>query len=513
MSKIVSRDTARIKRGIDAVADAVRVTIGPRGKNVVIANGLHPIIANDGGRISKEISLKDPIEDVGASLIKEVIQKTSDDVGGGRTASAIITQSAITEGLNLTQKGFNANALKRGMELAVQDIVKEIEQHSKPVKDKDLEHIATISTESEALGQEIAQVVNNLGKDSVVTVEQSNTFGLSTEYADGLRFDRGYISPYMATNERLEAEYEDIPVLIVDKKVSLFKEIQPTIEKLVQEGKKNLLIIAEDFEGEALNVCVLAKLQGRFNTLVIKTPGVGDMKKFCLEDLEALTEAKRVDEHDKDGKLGRAKKVISHKDHTVIQGTGDVHSWIITLQTRQALSENKWEKDQYQERIAKLSNGIAVIKVGASSETEVKYLKLKIEDGVNEAKRALESGIVVGGNAVFINALKNLKPRELSPDESLGYELVKRAAEAPLRQIVENGNSKPDIVIDTLLRSKSGTIGYNSLTDEVVADMFVAGIVDATKVAVTVLQNAISAAAMFLSVDTIIANEPEKDND
>src|SRR3990167_7500699 len=407
MSKIVSRETDKLKKGLDIVADAVKITIGPRGKNVAIDNGLHPIIANDGGRIAKEIVLKDPLENMGASIIKEVIQKTSEDVGGGRTASAIITQALVNEGFKLVNRGFNPNLLKKGMQLAIRDICAELDKMAKPVKGK-LKEVATISTESEELGKVIAETIEKVGIDSVVTVEESQTFGITSEIAEGLKFDKGYISPYMITNERLEAEYKDISVLITDKKLSFFKDLQPIFDGLIKKGEKDLLIIAEDLEGEALDVSVVAKLKRRFNTLAIKTPGVGDNKKFCIEDLCALTGAELWKEQQKEVKLGKDKKVLSTKDKTIIRGTGDIKTWITTLKVRMDMTENVWEIDQYRERIAKLKNGIAVIKVGASSQDEVKYLKLKIEDGVNETKRALEEGIVMGGNVAFIHARRNI---------------------------------------------------------------------------------------------------------
>lgn len=503
MSKIISNNIDKLKKGLDAVADAVKVTIGPRGKNVIIENGTHPIIANDGGRIAKEITLKDPIENMGAMLIKEVVQKTSDDVGGGRTASAIITQALVSEGLKLVNKGFNANLLKKGMNLAVKDIIEQLDKMAKPVKGK-LKEVATISTESEELGKVIAETIEKIGSDGIVTVEESNSFGITSEIAEGLKFDKGYVSPYMITNERQEAEYKDISVLITDKKLSFFKDIQPIFDSLIKKGKKDLLIIAEDLEGEALNVAVVAKLKGQFNTLAIKTPGIGDNKKFCVEDLCALTGAELWTEMN-EPKLGKVKKVLSKKDSTIILG-GDVKTWITTLKTRRELTENKWEKDQFNERIAKLQNGIAVIKVGANSESEIKYLKLKIEDGVNETKRALEEGIVMGGNCAFIHATKTIS-RGLSEEVELGYEIVKKAIEAPLRQIVENSNGSPDVIIDKIKESDSLTVGYNSLDNIVVDDMYALGIIDAVKVTKTVLQNAVSTASMFLSIELSISEE------
>lgn len=491
MPKVINLSTAQLeqKKGIDKAVNLIKITIGPRGKNVSLSNG---DIVNDGKRIAEDILLKDPQENKGATKVRNLVRKISTDVGGGRTATAILYQSLITQGMNLLERGYNFNLVKKGMDLAVKDITAELTKMAKPVKGK-LKQIATISTESTELGTVIADTIDKVGLDSVVTVEESNTFGITSEIADGLKFDKGYISPFMITNERQESEYKDISVLITDRKLSFFKDLQPIFDALVKKGKKDLLIIAEDMEGEALNVSVIAKLKGQFNTLAIKTPGVGDMKKFTLEDLCALTGAEVWTEYN-EPVLGKAKKVVSTKDSTVLFG-GDVNTWITTLKTRRELSENVWEKDQYNERIAKLTNGIAVIKVGASSEDEVKYLKLKIEDGVNETKRALEEGIVMGGNVAFIHAIKSLKK-----DKSDGYNIVINSLEAPLRQIVENGGGSPDVVINEIKFADNLTKGYNSLDNEVVDDMYTLGIIDPVKVVKAVLEYSVNAASIFLSI-------------
>lgn len=511
MSKIVEfTPIEKLQRGLNIVADAVKVTIGPKGKNVIIEQGLKPLITNDGGVIAREIVLKDPIENMGASIIKEVVQRTSEDVGGGRTASAILTQALFNEGISLISKGSNVNRLKDGMKQAVLDINAQLDTLAVPVEDK-LEQVATISTESAELGKVIADTVGKIGKDGVVTVEESNTFGITSEIAEGLKFDKGYISPYMATNERMEAEYEDVSVLVTERKVSLFKDIKPTIDNLMAQGRNKLIVIAEDIDGEALNVLVLSKLKGIFNTLAIKAPSFGDNKKACLEDLAQLTGATVWTEHN-DVVLGTAKKIISTKDSTVIiGGGGDLQTWLTTLKTRKELSENKWEKDQYVERIAKLSNGIAVIKVGASSETELKYLKLKIEDGVNETKRALEEGVVVGGDIAFLNARKHIKvPDASDKDFNQGYMLVLNAIGAPAKQIITNANGDIAVLAD-ITNDESVTIGYNALTNSIVTDMFKEGIIDAVKVPKTALQNAVGAVSMALSTVVAIAEEVKVD--
>ena len=449
MSKIISYQAKQKQlEGIKKVVDLMAITIGPRGKNVCLTNGT---IVNDGKHIAEDITLKDSIENKGAVRVRNLVRKISTDVGGGRTACAILFKELCQTGLNLLERGFNGNLIKKGMNLAMKDITAELDKMAKPVENH-LKEVATISTESEELGEVIAKTIEKVGLDSVVTVEESNSFGITSEIAEGLKFDRGYISPYMITNERQEAEYKDISVLVTDRKLSFFKDLQPIFDSLIKKGKKDLLIIAEDLEGEALNVCVIAKLKGQFNTLALKTPGVGDNKKFTNEDLCALTGAELWTEHQKEVKLGKAKKVLSTKDKTIIQSTGDIKTWITTLKTRRELTDNKWEQDQYNERIAKLQNGIAVIKVGASSEDEVKYLKLKIEDGVNETKRALEEGIVMGGNVAFIHA-KHKGFSDLMGGEQMGYNIVIKSLEAPLKQIVENSNGSPDVVINKIRES------------------------------------------------------------
>ncbi len=499
MPKVTSFTTDKIKKGIDTTIDVMKITIGPRGKNVSLSNGE---IVNDGGRIANDIQLKDHTENKGADSVRLLVRKTSEEVGGGRTATGIIYQELTTEGLKLINKGSNVNLLKQGMKAAVENITKNLEENAQKVKGvKDLEKVARISTEDESLGTVIAETIDKIGADGIFTVEESNTFGVSAVIEEGLKCNQGYVSPYMVTNDRMEAEYTDIPVFIADKKISFFKEIKDILETLTKENKNSLLVIADDFEGEALNISVLAKLKGHFNLLAIKTPGVGDMKSFTREDLAALTGAEVGTELNKfQVKLGSAKKVIARKDHTVIIGSGDIKTWITTLKTRSELSENKWEKDQYAERIAKLQNGIAVFKVGSSSEKEVKYLKLKIEDGANETKRALEEGIVCGGDVAFINASKTLKTAPGHDEYAQGYNLVLQAIEAPLRQIIVNADGREQVVINTIKSSESATIGYNALTNEIVEDMFKEGIIDALKVSKTVLRNAVTEASIFLSI-------------
>lgn len=511
MAKVITLDKSKHKQlqGITKAVDIMAITIGPRGGNVCLTNG---DIVNDGKRIADDIILKDPIENKGATKVRNLVRKISTDVGGGRTACAILYRELCQTGLNLLERGFNGNLIKKGMELAAKDISAELDKMSKPAKGH-LEQIATISTESAELGKVIAETIEKVGLDSVVTVEEAQSFGVSSDIADGLKFDKGYLSPYMITDaDRLEATYKEIPVLILDNKINDFGELKPLLDKLLKDGKKELFIIAEDIDESVLRILAFGKFNGLFKVLAIKTPGVGDMKKFCLEDLAALTGAEVIkDLKTKEIKLGYAKKVLSTKNSTTIFSSADIKTWITTLKMRQELAENKWEKDQYKERIAKLQNGIAVIKVGASSDDEVKYLKLKIEDGVNETKRALEEGVVMGGNVAFIQATKEQLRGPGANEIAMGTQIVLKALEAPLRQIVENSNGSPDVVINEINTSKSLTTGYNALDNEVVDDMYALGIIDAVKVVKSVLQYAVTEAAIFLTIGGDISEELKED--
>ena len=505
MSKIITHSKQKQIDGISEVVGLMALTIGPRGKNVSLSNG---DTVNDGKRIAEDIQFKDPQKNKGAVKVLKLVKKISTDVGGGRTATAILYNELIKVGMDLLNRGFNFNEMKKGMRIAVQDIHRELDKMSQSAKGK-LEQIATISTESEKLGKVIANTIKKVGLDSVVTVEESQSFGISSEIADGLKFDKGYLSPYMVTdNERLEAEYKDMSVLIFDGKIGDFGQIKPLIDQLIKENKKELFVIAEDIDESVLRFFAVGKFQGFFKALAIKTPGIGDMKKFILEDLCALTGAEVTkDLLSKEIKLGYVKKVVSTKDHTTIFSVADIKTWITTLKTRSELTDNVWEKDQFKERIAKLQNGIAVIKVGASSEDEVKYLKLKIEDGVNETKRALESGIVMGGNVAFIHASKGLVASPHNKDYEAGYSIVLKAINAPLKQIIENGGGKPDEVIYQISTHNNLTAGYNSLDNTIAEDMYVLEIVDATKVVKTVLEYAVNEAILFLSIGGDISEE------
>ena len=505
MSKIISFSKQKQIDEINEIVNLMRITIGPRGKNVSLSNG---DTVNDGRRIADDAQ-----PSKGAKKVQNLVRKISTDVGGGRTATAILYQELIKVGMDLLNRGFNFNQLKKGMLLAVKDIHEQLDKMSVPVKNK-LVEVATISTESEELGKVIANTIKKVGVDSVVTVEESQAFGITSEIADGLKFDKGYLSPYMITDSvKLEAVYKDVPVLILDNKIGDFVQIKPLLDKLAKDGQKELFIIAEDVDESVLRFFAFLKFNGANKVLAIKTPGIGDNKKFCIEDLCALTGAEVLtDLKSKEIKLGYLKKVVSKKDSTILFSSADIKTWITTLKTRSELTENVWEKDQFKERIAKLQNGIAVIKVGASSEDEVKYLKLKIEDGVNETKRALEGGIVMGGNVAFINAMKGLEPKSLPNEQVMGYNIVIKALQAPLRQIVLNGEGQPDVVMHVIMNSKSLTIGYNSLDNAIVEDMYASNIIDATKVVKTVLEYAVNEAILLLSIGGDISEELKDEN-
>jgi chaperonin GroEL len=500
-----------LMNGLDTVANAVKITIGPKGRNVVIEQGQTPIIANDGGMIAKYIQLKNPIENMGAQIIKDVIQKTSEKVGGGRTASAILTQAIVQEGIVALNKGMNMTFLKKGMHEAIKDITSGLKEIAKSVATpEEIKQIATISTESEELGILIADVINKVGKDCNVTYEDSQVIGVTSTIEDGVKFDKGWISPYMINSpERMEAEYKDIPVLITEKKISIYKELYPVIQKIVAQNRNSLVVICEDLDGEALNNSIIMKLKGGFNILAIKIPGFSDKKEW-LEDIALITGgtiATSVNPKLEEVTLGEIKKIVSSKDSTLILGTQDTSEKVKELAILKENSKSAYDKEKLTNRMAILSGSVAVIKVGAPTDSELKYLKLKIEDGVNEAKRALEEGIVIGGNCAFIQVVKKLRKKDGIDDESIGYNIVLKAVEAPLRQIVENCGISPDVVIDRLLE---GNFGFNALTNESNVDMFECGIIDAVKVTRTVLENAVSAAGIFLTIEVSIHEETDE---
>jgi chaperonin GroEL len=523
-----------LKRGIDQVADVVKVTIGPKGRNVVLDKSYGgPTITNDGVSIAKEITLKNKFENMGAEIIKEVASKTNDVAGDGTTTSVILAQAVIGEGMKNMKKGHNVMGIRSGMEAATKDIVLELKNLSKQINKKDeIRQVATVSAESEEIGKIIADTIDKVGKDGVVTVEESPTFGVQSEVVEGMEFDKGYISAYMVTNtDRMEAEYKDVPVLVTDKKISAIKDILPLLEKIAQTGKKDLVIIADDVDGEALTTFILNKLRGGFNILAVKAPGYGDRKKEQLQDLAIVLGAEVVSselglslETVGLNVLGRAARIISKKESTVIvDGKGkksQIDARVRELKKQKEGTKSKFDVEKIEERIAKLSGGVAVIRVGAATETEMKYLKLKIEDAVNATKAAIAEGIVTGGGSALVKASqivlgKFQKSENSDSDFKTGYMTVLSACDVPLRQIAINGGKGDGKKIITELKTRFSqkgkeNSGYDARGDIFVDDMFKAGIIDPVKVTRTGLENAVSASAILLTTEVAVTEEPEE---
>lgn len=518
----------KLKVGVDTVANAVKVTLGPRGRNVILDKGYGgPTVTNDGVSIAKEISLKDKFENMGAEIVKEVANKTNELAGDGTTTATVLTQALFTEGLKQTTMGLNAMAVRNGMEHASADVVAALKgMATKIEKIDEIKQAATISAESEQIGEKIAETIDRVGKDGVVTVEESQSFGIETEFTEGMEFDRGYVSPYMVTNpERMEAEYKNAQILITDKKISSVQEILPLLEKVAQAGKKELVIIADDIEGEALTTFVINKLKGGFSVLGVKAPGYGDRKKEVLQDIAITTGGQLVSddlgiklENVELSQLGQADRVVSTKDNTVIVGgSGEkaaIDARVAALRAQEEQTSSKFDKEKIQERIAKLAGGVAVIKVGAATETEMKYLKLKIEDAVNATKAAIEEGIVPGGGTSLVRAAHIvekdvLSKKDLSREELIGYRIVLKALEEPLRQIANNTGKDEGAVVVQKVKEAGNNAGYDAAKGEMVEDMIKAGIIDPVKVERAGVQHAVSAAAILLTTECAVADAPE----
>ena len=539
--QIIFREKAKegLKRGIDAVADAVKITLGPKGRNVILEKGYGaPTITNDGVTIAKEIELEDKTENMGAEIAKEVAGKTNDLAGDGTTTAVVLTQAIVKEGMRVTTLGVNPLGIRRGIEAATIAVVAALKKIAKPIKNKEeIEQVATVSAESEEFGKKIAHAIDKVGKDGVVTVEESQSFGVESEFVEGMQFDKGYVSPYMITNaDRMEAVYEEPMILLVDKKISAISEILPLLEKIAATGKKELVIIADDLDGEALTTLVVNKLRGTFNTLAIKAPGYGDRKKEMLQDIATITGAKVISEEvglklDKAeiNMLGKARKVIATKDNTTIVGgkgkKQDIDARILAIRKEIAKSDSNFDKEKLQERLAKLVGGVAVIKVGAATETEMKYVKMKIEDAVEATKAAVEEGIVAGGGTALLkaNAIvakefaegKIKAPKEFTKEYEVGFEILLRAIEEPLRQIVANAGKHEGAVIANdikkeIAKNSASNIGYDAGSDSIVPDMLKAGIIDPVKVTRTALQNAASAAAVLLTTEAAVSEIPKE---
>jgi chaperonin GroEL len=524
MAKIIAFDEeARrgLERGMNQLADAVRVTLGPKGRNVVLEKKWGaPTITNDGVSIAKEIELEDPYEKIGAELVKEVAKKTDDVAGDGTTTATVLAQALVKEGLRNVAAGANPMALKRGIEKAVEAVSGALLEQAKDVETKEqIASTASISAADTQIGELIAEAMDKVGKEGVITVEESQTFGLELELTEGMRFDKGYISAYFATDmERMEASLDDPYILIVNSKVSNVKDLLPLLEKVMQSGKP-LLIIAEDVEGEALSTLVVNKIRGTFKSVAVKAPGFGDRRKAMLNDIAILTGGTVVSEEvglklENAGLdlLGRARKVVITKDETtIVDGAGEsdqVAGRVNQIRAEIENSDSDYDREKLQERLAKLAGGVAVIKAGAATEVELKERKHRIEDAVRNAKAAVEEGIVAGGGVALIQATAVFEKLELEGDEATGASIVKLALEAPLKQIAVNAGLEGGVVVEKVRNLTVGH-GLNAATGEYV-DMIAEGIIDPAKVTRSALQNAASIAALFLTTEAVIADKPEK---
>ena len=522
-----------VKVGIDKVADAVKITIGPKGRNAILDKGYGaPTITNDGVTIAKEIELENKFENIGAELIKEVASKTNDIAGDGTTTSTVLTQAIIREGLKYVAMGVNPVGIRHGIEAAGKEVVKELKVNAKKIESKEeIAQVARISAEDPEVGNVIAEVMEKVGKDGVITVEESQTFGLSSDVVEGMQFDKGYISPYMITDsEKMKAEFEDPYILITDKKISSLSEVLPILEKITQAGKKDIVIIAEEVEGEALATLVINKLRGTFNALAIKAPGFGDRRKEMLDDIAVITGGKVITEdlgikleNATIDMLGSARKIIATKDNTtIVDGKGDkqdIEKRISQIRKEIEASDSDFDKEKSQERLAKLSGGVAVLKVGAATESELTYKKHKVEDALAATKAAVEEGIVAGGGTALVKAGVVVKSKDIkTPSHDMadefdaGFKVLLRALEEPLRQIVQNAGKEEGAVIANLIRNKTElkNNGYNAITNKPVDDMIKEGIIDPVKVTRSALENAISVSAMLLTTEVAVTDLPDK---
>ena len=507
--------------GVDKLANAVKVTLGPKGRNVVLEKKFgSPLITNDGVTIAKEIELEDPYENMGAKLVAEVASKTNDVAGDGTTTATVLAQAMIREGLKNVTAGANPMGIRKGIEKAVQVAVEELKAISKPIEGKDaIAQVGTISSGEEEVGNLIAEAMERVGKDGVITIEESKGFNTELDVVEGMQFDRGYVSAYMVTDsDKMEAVLEDPYILITDKKISSIQDLLPLLEQVVQQSKP-LLIIAEDIEGEALATLVLNKLRGTFNVAAVKAPGFGDRRKAMLEDIAILTGGTVITEdlglelksanitH-----LGRAGKVVVTKENTtIVEGAGDsskIEARVNQIKAQIEETTSEFDKEKLQERLAKLAGGVAVIKVGAATETELKERKLRIEDALNATRAAVEEGIVSGGGTALINVYNKVAAIEADGDVLTGVRIVLRALEEPVRQIAQNAGLEGSVVVERMKKEELG-IGFNAATNEWV-NMVEAGIVDPTKVTRSALQNAASVAAMFLTTEAVVSDIPEE---
>ena len=527
--RIVYGQEAResLQRGIDALADTVKITLGPKGRNVVLERKFgSPLVTNDGVTIAKEIELGDPLENLGAQMLREVATKTNDAAGDGTTTATVLAQSLVKEGMKNVAAGANPMDIKRGMAKACEAATKAIIANSQEVSTTaDIERVATVSAQDGYVGGLIAETMEKVGKEGVITIEESKTAETYSEVVEGMQFERGYITPYMVTDtEKMEAVIDDALILITDKKISSIQEILPVLEELIQAGRK-LVIIAEDIEGEALNTLIVNKLRGVFVSVAVKAPGFGDRRKEMLQDIACLTGGVVISEQLgyelKEATLemlGRARQVkITKETTTIIDGAGEREDIIERLHQLRAQMEtvtSDFDREKLQERIAKIAGGVAVLKVGAATEVEMKEKKLRMEDALAAAKAAVEEGIVAGGGTALVNAIPAVRELadELEGDERTGAKIVLRALEEPVRQIAKNAGVEGSVIIDKIITSGKVNFGYNAQT-EVYCNMIEEGIVDPTKVTRSALQNATSVAAMVLTTESLVADEPEKTPD
>lgn len=515
---------AALKRGVDKLANAVKVTLGPKGRNVVFDRGYgSPVITNDGVTIAKEISLEDKFEHIGAELVKEVATKTNDVAGDGTTTATLLAQSIISEGMRNVAAGANPMAIRRGIEKGVAAVIAELQKGiSKPVKGhEEIKQVAAISANDEEIGAIIAETMKEVGSDGVITVEESQVFGVQKEVVEGMQFDKGYVSPYMITDsDRMESVHNDPYLLITDKKISSIHDLLQLLEKIAQTGKKDIVIIAEDLDGDALATLVVNKLRGTFNALAVKAPGFGDRRKEMLKDIAILTGATVISEevglkleNASLEHLGRCRKIVSTKEHTTIvegKGANDaIKARIGQIRKEIEQTTSDFDKEKLHERLAKLSGGVAVLKVGAATETEMKERKFRIEDALSATKAAVEEGIVPGGGVALLRCSGALDALALEGEEKIGIAILRRALEEPLRQIAQNAGKDGSIIVAEV-KKLQGASGYNVANDSF-EDLVLAGIIDPTKVTRFALQNAASIASMLLTTEVVIADLPKEE--
>ena len=510
----------KLKSGVDQLANAVKVTLGPRGRNVVLDRGFGaPTVTKDGVTVAREVDLKDKFENLGAELVKEVASKTNDVAGDGTTTATVLAQSLITEGLKNVTAGTNPQLLRRGIEKGVDAVVAELAKISKSITSEEIEQVASISANDPEIGSQIAQAMKSVGENGVITVEESQSFGIDVETVEGMQFDKGYVSPYMVTDaDRMEAVFEDCHVLMTTEKISSVQDILPLLEKVAAAGKKEIVIIAEDIDGEALATLVVNKLRGSFSALAIKAPAFGDRRKAMLEDIAILTGGKVISEEvglklesAELNDLGRARKVVANKDNTtIVEGHGDkskIEERLTQIKKQMEQTDSEFDKEKLQERMAKLSGGVAIIKVGAATETEMKEKKHRVEDAVAATKAAVEEGIVPGGGVALLRASKVLHDIGTNdPGEVIGLQIVRRALEEPIRMIAENAGKDGSVIVEKV-KGSEGANGYNAASDQY-EDLVAAGIVDPTKVTRSALQNAASIAVMIITTEAAITDIP-----